>query len=133
MYLFDTDVLSNVVRKSPSPLLLEKLKRTPAEFQFTTAINIGEIYYGANRTAHSARILGVFEEKVFPSISVLAFDEKSAKIYGTLKANLEKKGVSKSKPDLRIASIALQHGLTLVTANIKHFHDIPGLTVESWL
>jgi predicted nucleic acid-binding protein len=133
MYLFDTDVLSNIVRKSPSPLLLEKLKRIPGEFQFTTSINIGEIYYGAKRMAHSAKILGVFEEKVFPNISVLPFDENTAKIYGTLKANLEKKGSSKSEPDLRIASIALQHRLTLVTANIKHFQNIPSLNVESWL
>ncbi len=44
MYLFDTDVLSNIVRKSPSLLLLEKLKKIPGEFQFTTAINMGEIY-----------------------------------------------------------------------------------------
>ena len=133
MYLFDTDVLSNIVRKSPSPLLLDKLKRIPGEFQFTTAINIGEIYYGAKRMPHSANILAVFEEKVFPNISVLPFDEKSAKIYGVLKAKVEKKGLSKSEPDLRIASIALQHRLTLVTANIRHFQDIPGLNVESWL
>jgi len=133
MYLFDTDALSNIVRKSPSPLLIERLKKTPGEFQFTTAINVAEIYYVARRTAHSERILNVFEERVFPNISVLPFDEKSAKIYGALKAKLEKRGLAKSEPNLRIASIALQHRLTLVTANIKHFQDIPGLTVESWL
>jgi predicted nucleic acid-binding protein len=53
--------------------------------------------------------------------------------YGALKAKLEKRGLAKSEPDLRIASITLQHRLTLVTANIKRFQDISGLTVESWL
>lgn len=35
--------------------------------------------------------------------------------------------------DLRIASIALAYGLTLVTGNVRHFNRLPGLTVENWL
>jgi tRNA(fMet)-specific endonuclease VapC len=31
-----------------------------------------------------------------------------------------------------IASIALEHGLTVVTHNLKDFSRIPGLTVEDW-
>lgn len=34
--------------------------------------------------------------------------------------------------DLIIASTALIHDLTLVTANIKHFDWIPGLELENW-
>jgi len=30
MYLFDTDVLSNVVKKNPSPYLLKRLKKVPS-------------------------------------------------------------------------------------------------------
>ena len=51
MYLFDTDVLSNVVKTKPSPSLLEKLSKLPSDMQFTTAISVGEIYYGALRSA----------------------------------------------------------------------------------
>ncbi len=32
-----------------------------------------------------------------------------------------------------IASVALAHDLTLVTHNLKHFSEIPGLRVEDWL
>jgi predicted nucleic acid-binding protein len=37
------------------------------------------------------------------------------------------------EPDLRIGSIALSRGLTLVTGNVRHFSRIPDLSVESWL
>jgi predicted nucleic acid-binding protein len=82
MYLFDTDVLSNIVKTKPSPLLLEKLAKLPQDMQFTTAINVGEIYYGALRLAQGERILRAFEEKVFPQLTILTFDEESGKIYG---------------------------------------------------
>ncbi len=51
MYLFDTDTLSNIVKRKPSERLLEKLEETPKAFQYTSAINVGEIYYGANRSS----------------------------------------------------------------------------------
>lgn len=37
------------------------------------------------------------------------------------------------EPDLRIASIVLASGLTLVTGNVRHFGRVPGLSVENWL
>jgi len=133
MYLFDTDVLSNIVKSRPSSLLLSKLDGLPRELQFSTAINAGEIHYGASRVAHGPTILKVFEDRVFPSLTILPFDEESAGIYGRTKARLEKRGISKSEPDLRIAAIALQHGLTLVTGNTKHFAEIPRLKIENWI
>ena len=67
------------------------------------------------------------------NLTVLPFDSDSAKIYGDLKAKLEKRGKSKSEHDLRIASIAIQHNITLVTGNERHFSGIPFLRVENWL
>jgi len=133
MFLFDTDILSNIVKKIPSPILLAKLKKVPKDLQFTSSINIAEIYYGASRSSKRDAIIRIFEEKVFPHISILPFDEGSARIYGELKAKLEKYGVIKSEPDLRIAAIVLQHRLILITGNIKHFKNIPGLKSENWL
>jgi len=133
MYLFDTDILSNIVKRSPSAHLVARLEKTAREMQNSSAINVGEIYYGAMRSAHSEKIIRAFEEKVLSNLTILPFDEGSAKIYGKLKARLEKKGMVKSEPDLRIASVALQHKLILVTGNTQHFDDIPGLEVENWI
>ncbi len=34
--------------------------------------------------------------------------------------------------DLRIASISIAHGGTVLTRNRKDFEQIPGLTIEDW-
>lgn len=33
----------------------------------------------------------------------------------------------------RIASIALRHGLVLLTGNTRHYERLPGLRIENWL
>jgi predicted nucleic acid-binding protein len=133
MYLFDTDTLSNIVKRRPSEQLLRRLRGLPMGLQHTTSINIGEIYYGACRTQRRDQIIKAFEVHVFPNITILPFDKKSGVAFGRLKATLEKQGIGCSEPDLRIAAIAMQHGLIVITGNVKHFADIPGLSVENWI
>ena len=133
MYLLDTDCLSNILKKAPSPLLLKRLETLPKELQFTTSINVSEIYFGAYRSKNQEKILKAYEEKVFPNVNILHFDTDSGKIYGRLKALLEKRGLSKSEPDLRIVAIAIQHNMILVTGNKRHFMNIPGLNMEDWI
>ena len=43
-----------------------------------------------------------------------------------------KKLVKIGRSDLLIASIALAHQATLVTRNVRHFRQVPGLNVENW-
>ncbi len=133
MYLFDTDTLSNIVKRRPSEQLLLRLQDLPMGLQYTTSINIGEIYYGACRTRQRDQIIKAFEAHVFPNITILPFDKKSGVAFGRLKAALEKQGIGCSEPDLRIAAIAIQHDLILITGNVKHFVDIPGLSIENWI
>lgn len=133
MYLFDTDTLSNIIKKRPSDYLLEKVENMPKAMQFTTSINLGEIYFGAFKSPKKEKILDAFEKHVFPMINILFFDDRSAEIYGETKALLKERGIGCSEPDLRIASIAIQHNLTLVTGNTVHFDPIPGLKIENWI
>ena len=133
MYLFDTDTLSNIVKQKPSQRLVEKLQHLARAVQFTTAINVGEIYFGACRSPKKQAILKAFSETVFPNVTILPFDNESGRAFGLLKAELEKAGIGCSEPDLRIATIARQHRLTVITGNIKHFKRIPGLKIENWM
>lgn len=133
MYLFDTDVLSNIVKRNPSKTLLQKIQKLPRGLQYTSSINIGEIYYGANRSSRREQIIEAFEERVFPSVHIVGFDEMSGKLFGELKARLEEQGIVCSEPDLRIASIAIQHDFILITGNTRHFEKISGLSIENWI
>jgi tRNA(fMet)-specific endonuclease VapC len=133
MYLFDTDILSNLLKRNPSPVLLRRLATLPSEAQFTSAITVGELIYGAYRSERPDYFLRKLEQLVWPNIIVLPFDEKAARSYGRLRAELEEAGTPLSEPDMRIASIALANNLTLVTANIQHFLKVKKLQVENWL
>lgn len=131
-YCFDTDIVSVVHWRKPSAHLLRRLARAPAEQQFTTTITLGELLYGAARTGNPRRESQVCTV-VTHAYRILSFDRKAAEVYGPLRARLERAGRRLDEPDLRIASIALSRGLTLVTANVRHFGRVPDLSVENWL
>jgi tRNA(fMet)-specific endonuclease VapC len=137
MYLFDTDVLSQLAKRRRPEGLMARLAATPLAAQFTSAVNVAEIYHGIFRMEGSGgageSLLEFFEGQVFPRLAVLPFEKEDARVYGRLRAGLEKRGRPRFEPDLQIAAIALRHRLIVVTGNVRHFAGIPGLKVENWL
>lgn len=133
-YLLDTNVLSDLFRRSPSPSLLRRLAMTAVEDQATSSITLGELYYGARRLAAGAETLVErIDSTLLPNLRVLPFDLQAARHYGELRAALEQAGTPIGDADTRIAAIATAHNLTVVTANTRHFGRVPGLPVENWL
>jgi tRNA(fMet)-specific endonuclease VapC len=61
-------------------------------------------------------------------IPVVRFDEKAAAIFDRLQSQRIKLGTM----DLRIAAIALAHGLVLLTRNHRDFIKVPELVTEDW-
>lgn len=133
MYLFDTDTLSEVLKRAPSPRLLARLAEVPADQQFTSAITVGEMVYGAHRSPKREGLLRQLNARVWPNVRILPFDRSAAERYGAVRTQMEQTGVTIGEPDLRIASIALTHDLTVVTGNTRHFLRIPELRVENWM
>jgi predicted nucleic acid-binding protein len=133
-YLFDTDILSNLLRRAPSPSLVRRLALTPVQDQATSSVTLGELYYGARRLADGGETLaGRIDTLLLPNLTVLPFDVQAARRYGDLRAELERKGTPIGDADMRIAAIAGANGLTVVTANLRHFQRVVGLPVENWL
>ena len=132
MFLFDTDTLSRLLRRDPSPSLLIRLASVPPEEQFTTAITVGEMVYGAERSSRREYLLKQFEDRLWPMVRILPFDRAAGEAYGRPRAELERAGTPLAEPDLRIAAIALTHDLIVVTGNTRHFSRVPGLHVENW-
>ena len=132
MYLLDTDTLSNLMKRDPSPSLEAKMASVPADVQFASSITLGELIYGAMKKG-SSRLLREIEERVASHLLVLPFDAEAARRYGEVRTELESRGTPIGDSDTRIASIALVRGLTVVTGNTKHFGRVIGLPVENWL
>ncbi len=134
MYLLDTDILSNLMKRSPSTILIAKLASIPVNQQLTSSITLGELVYGARRLpARTEVLMERLETTLLPNLPVLPFDATAARHYGEVRAELERRGIPLGDADLRIAAIALTHSLIVVTGNVRHFQRVPGLVVENWL
>ena len=133
MFIFDTDIYTNVMRKIPSEKLLNRLKKLPRPDQITTTITIGEVYYGVMKASNRTRLPKLFEDVLLPRATILPFDFSAAKKYGDIRSFLEKQGTPLAHADLQIASIAISMDMILITGNLKHFQRVPQLAVENWL
>ena len=97
--------------------------------------------HGASKSQRSSDNLARLDV-LLAVLTVLPYDEWSARRFGQLKAQLEMSGVASeagaviSDLDLQIASIALDREAALVTHNQKHFFrlvQLAGLMLEDWL
>jgi len=62
---------------------------------------------------------------------VLAYGDKAAWHYGSIRAALEKMGMTIGVSDLHIAGHACSEGLTLVSNNLREFERVPGLVLDN--
>lgn len=133
MYLFDTNILSEVLKKRPSQGLLARLSGIPGHLQFTSCVCVMELRYGSKRRPDHESFWEKIEDKLLSHIKTLPVAEGTALIAGDIAANLSFEGRGISPEDLLIAATAVENGLTLVTANQRHFSGIEGLQTENWL
>jgi tRNA(fMet)-specific endonuclease VapC len=133
MYLFDTDSISNLLKKNPSQKFVENISRLDKSVQYISSITLGEIVYGAYLSNKTQFYLDNLIKILLPAINVLNFDGDAAFIYGRIRAELTKNGQVTSNTDLQIASIAIANDLILITGNARHFQNIKELQIENWL
>ena len=128
-FLFDTDALSEVLKKRPAPAYVRWLRTVPREEQFTSAVVVAELFKGAFRSERAAFHVENVERRVLPALTVLPFDVAVAGVYGRIEAQLRRGGTPLADADLQIAATAIRHGLELVTGNVRHFERVPGLVL----
>jgi predicted nucleic acid-binding protein len=131
-YLFDTDAVSEILKRKPRKKYIDWLATIPREEQFTSAVVVGELYKGAftcRIDSEMNRIIDYIENRMLPVISVIQYDVKISRVYGQITAHLMAKGRLIEDADLQIGATALFHGLDLVTGNTKHFERVPGLRI----
>jgi len=124
-YLLDTCVISELVKKSPNPMVLDWLKNTPSERLFLSVITIGEIRKGLTRLPDSKRknrlmewlntLLEDYQDRIY------SIDLTVAENWGVMQGQAEKSGMPMSSIDSLIAAIAYTHNLVLVTRNVIDF------------
>lgn len=97
---------------------------------FIASIVIGELFFGARKSARSKENIARIDEFVENNI-VLGCDAGTASFYGEIKNALRLKGHPIPENDIWIAAIALQRDLTLITRD-AHFSEIENLKILKW-
>ncbi len=91
----------------------------------------GELFLGALKSERPKQNLKKLERFMAPFAS-LPFDDRAARIYGRIRARLEKVGRTIGPNDFLIAAIAFANDVTLVTHNMGEFSRVKNLKVEDW-
>lgn len=129
-FLLDTDTCSAHLKR-PSGLMHRFVQHSGG--LYIPSIVLGELYAWAYHRQNPISIIQRIENDLLSDVVVLVFDSDCGKEFGRVRGLLLQKGISVSKMDLLIASVALVHNLTLVTHNTADFQNIPGLRLHDWL
>jgi len=129
-FLLDTNICIYIRRKKAEEVL-RRFRMLKAGEAALSVITFGELAYGAEKSAQRVPALELLRElaRVLP---VMGLPETAANAYGTIRAELERKGQLIGNNDLWIAAHAKAAGLTLVTNNEREFRRVRGLRVENW-
>ena len=139
MLVLDTDTFSIIQRATGAEYshLIARLPANHPDSVHVTIISFEEQARGWLAYAARARTL---ERQVdayrrlhillnyYSSRQILDFDDRAAQQYSALVRARIRIGTM----DLRIASIVLAHGTTLLSRNLRDFRNVPGLRVEDW-
>jgi tRNA(fMet)-specific endonuclease VapC len=138
MYLLDTDTLTHLHGGNSN--VLERLKSvidTEVGITIVTKVEIlrGRIDYlikaESGVSLLKAQELLFRTETLLTELLIIPIDRATSIEFDRLR------GISKfrkiGRADLLIASITLANRATLVTRNLRHFKQIPGLKLENWV
>ena len=125
-YLLDTNIVIAIFADE----VVVRQQLAGAGEVFIPSIVLGELYYGAQKSARIASNVARVDEFAATN-SVLACDTETARRYGEIKSELRAKGRPIPENDIWIAAIAKQHQLTLVTRD-GHFNNVDELLIEIW-
>ncbi|MFZ4777037.1 MAG: type II toxin-antitoxin system VapC family toxin, partial [Terrimicrobiaceae bacterium] len=91
---------------------------------------LGELYYGAFKSARTEENLGKIKQFLVAAI-VLGTDNETALQYGKIAAQLARDGTPIPQNDIWIAAVAVQCGLPLATTD-GHFRRVESLNLLLW-
>lgn len=127
-YLVDTDIVIQHLRRVRAVTTrLEKL--LPYGFGLSL-ISLGELWEGVMFSRSPAGDQAELEE-FLSLVSLIGIDEAISRRFGQLRGQLRKQKRKVADFDLLIAATALEHNLTLLSNNRRHFEDIEGLRLDS--
>ena len=129
-YLLDTNILIAALKGHSD--IRERLESLSVNDLRLSAIVLGELEFGAEKSAHGERNrarLATLAER----LPLVGIDATTTRHYAQVRALLERQGMPIGANDTWIAAQALTIKATLVTDNEREFSRVPDLLLENWL
>jgi predicted nucleic acid-binding protein len=137
LIVLDTNILSELMRLKPEPVVFDWVARQPPASLYTTTITQAEILCGLEKLPggkrrnelekqYRAMLAEEFAERV------LAFDQAAAEAYGPLMARVQRQGRRVGSHDVQIAAIALSRGASVATRNVSDFENFGIEFIDPW-
>ncbi len=128
--LLDTNILSYFLTGQAK--VVRKLDEYGQFYDFLTFSILTYYEIKAGLTYRdSTRVLTQFKEIARES-EILLLTLATMDIASNIYTDLRRRGLLIAPMDLLIAASAIEHGYTLITANVRHFQNIQGLRYENW-
>ena len=129
--MLDTNICIAIIRHKP-PQALKRFRNYAVGEICISWVTLAELEFGVAKSRHAEKNRAALDEFLLP-LEIAGFDRATARSYGRVRADLEKKGRPIGAFDMMIAAHALTLGVTLATINVREFARIKGLTVDNWL
>ncbi len=129
-YMLDTNICIYLIKKQPEHVC-NHFKSIRVGEICISSVTLAELMYGVEKSQHHEKNRVALEEFILP-LDIMPFDDDSARQYGRIRSELQKKGTPIGALDMMIASHALRLNMTLVTNNVSEFSRVPHLNIENW-
>jgi predicted nucleic acid-binding protein len=125
-FLLDTNIPSETVRVRPEPRVAEWIRHQTNDTLFLSAVTIGELRRGfvtLPQCERRTRLERWLERDVTLWFDgrILPVTKQIADRWGVIDGTCQLRGTPANTADGMIAATALEHGLTVVTRNVKDF------------
>ena len=117
-YVVDTNVVSELARRSPNPGVIGWARRVARAF--VSVVTIEEVRFGLSWKPNP-RVISWFEGFIEDHCEVLPITRVIAIRSGQLRGQLQAIGQVRKQADMLIAATASVHALTVVTSNVGDF------------
>ena len=129
--MLDTNTCIALIKRKP-PQVIKRFNAYKVGEIGISWVTLAELEFGVAKSLNQEKNQAALEEFVLP-LEIASFDHEAARVYGRVRAMLEKKGTPIGSLDTLIGAHALALGVTLVTNNTREFSRVKGLTVVDWL
>ena len=129
-FMLDTNLCIDLMRRK-SAGAFRRLRSLAVDEAGISTITLAELRYGAFKSSRRAYHESLIIAFCAP-LAIAPFDAKAAETYGSIRGALEARGTPIGPLDTLLAAHSLALGTTMVTANMREFQRVPGLTVQNW-